>query len=531
MAFQDVAQSSAAVFISINAFINGELIPIVDLDGEFSYKYSMDDPDKCTFTVRTSDLSLIDSPQLQEQVELRVIWGYAGGPFSPTRKVFIENLRYSYEDFGVIIKVEALDKGANLSKGSKNTVYANKTINEIAEDVASRNNLKYSMVPFEDADTGDVSVYGFYKTDGAREGFNLDTGKGYSVAVPAIESTAVQQFAVFEKVISNYPQANNTDKFMLDDLLNQAEGGPYYAETRDDTLTIKKKNLSGKPVKSYTYKGERGELLSFEPESKSLSKGSKSTKIKSGAWDEENKEFYSSEATEYSDDNTRLGEEIDLPPDGVTSENLGFVGDDGLIHFDDLDGSSDVPGIIDHNIPVIKNINTASEGFKMEVKPGVYNYIPATENTAINIQAFDFFSPEEYGSYLQGNTGTKDSIPNEANNARTNSALDKNPGSCDILGEPALENNQIITIMGVSKKHTGNYLITDCEHTIGNTYITTCKLKRNAVGRVSEGNPQKASTSDIKKETNNQVGASDIDDSIELKVVEAEGIFVLPDDI
>ena len=289
---------------------------------------------------------------------------------------------------------------------------------------------------------------------------------------------------------------------VLEDLLNQAEGGPYIAETRDDTLTIKKKNLNAKPIKSYTWKGEDGKLLTFKPETKNKAQGTKSTKVKVGSWDEENKEFYEADATEWTDDNARLGEEVNLPPDEHTAE------------LQELANSSDSPFALEdleYKIAVPKKISTASESFKVRDVTNSYDkYIPAVENTAIQIQTFDFFNQFEYGDYLQGKEVNKEKVPAEGNNKRTNQALENNPGTCSIEAEPMLECDMVITILGVAKKHEGNYYIDECTHSIGQTYVVDCKLKRNGTGRVNETNATKIDATQLSKNVNTQVGADNI---------------------
>jgi hypothetical protein len=51
----------------------------------------------------------------------------------------------------------------------------------------------------------------------------------------------------------------------------------------------------------------------------------------------------------------------------------------------------------------------------------------------------------------------------------------------EILGDPALNINTIITLKGVAESHMGNWLITQVTHEISgkSSYITTCKLLKN----------------------------------------------------
>lgn len=494
--------ASKVVFVSIQAYIKGELKALIYEFDYFRYRYKNNGPDECEFNFKTSDLSVVDADYLQEQVELRVSWGTLGGAVSKTRKVYIEELAYEYLDFGVEISIKAFDKGLSLNKGKSRRVINDKTIDETAAMLAELNGIKYSPIGFSEEGSDETYQIGYYDTDGKREGFTIDDGLGKYIQFPAVDNTAVAKFAVFEKKIPTVVQANNSDKYVLDDLLDNAEGGPYIAETRDDTLTIKKKNFSAKPVKTYTYKGETGKLLNFKPETKGRKSIAGSGKITAGGWDESSKEFYEGDATELTDDNMRLGESVEMPPD------------ENSIKLAELAATSDNPDFaiqdLEYEISIPRKYSTATEAFKTKNDSGLDNYIPAIENTSVVMQTFDFLNRYEYGDYIATGEVNKEKVAPIANNKRTNAVLEKNPGSCKIEAEPELESNMVITILGVSKKHSGNYYIEECEHVIQNDYIVSCSLKRNGSGNVDNNNPTKVLVEDISKTTNSNVGPDEI---------------------
>lgn len=496
--------------VSIFAFYNNTSVQLEKIEG-FSYKYNIEEPDVCKFTYKTERIQEVDEPYLQEKVELRVFWGYADGKVSKTRKVYIDSIDYNYTDYGVELSIQAKDKGANLSKGKRSKVKAETTIDELLREMAEENNLKYSPIPLEvDEQTGESTVAAYIDTNGSRQGYLKYNDLGPIQAYSAIENTAVREFAVFEKKV-NFIQANKTDKASVEDLLSEVEGGPYVLETRDDTVTLNVRRLNSKPIKSYTYRGEDGELLSFKPQSSHKSSSIKSTKVSAGAWDEASKDFYISSSTEVDDTNTRLGEEVTLPED----DQLAQLIKDGVVDPSDETAIMDIEAA--YAVP--KKINTSKQSYK---DPTTGAYFPAVENTSVVIQTFDLFNPIEYGDYVTGKIQSGDEpevkVNSTAKNKRTTDSLDSNPGRCILLGDPDIECNQVITILGVGKKHEGNYFIESSEHSLDGSYTITCTLKRNGKGRISQDDITKVSTEDLNKPLNSEVGPDTVEggDYIEL---------------
>ena len=58
---------------------------------DFNYKYSQEEDDTCQITIQTKDNNLPDRPEFQENVILKVTWGYIGE--DKTINVHISNIR------------------------------------------------------------------------------------------------------------------------------------------------------------------------------------------------------------------------------------------------------------------------------------------------------------------------------------------------------------------------------------------------------------------------------------------------------
>ena len=183
------------VYASIQAFIKNELVKeFFEFEG-FKYVYKNSGPDECHFTLKLSDVTEVDEPYLQDNVELRVQWGYVGGELSKVRKVYIESLAYDYVDYGVEVEVKAMDKGASLSKGKKRKVIKDKTVDQIAQEMAELKGIKYSPIPVEFEGSDETILKGYYDTDGKREGFTIQNEETLYKAIPAIDNTSVKKLA------------------------------------------------------------------------------------------------------------------------------------------------------------------------------------------------------------------------------------------------------------------------------------------------------------------------------------------------
>src|SRR5688572_5356760 len=88
----------------------------------FKYTYDEQEPDECTFTVRSLDPTIPDLPEFQEKVELRITWGYIGGK-TKSRKIYIQDIKPSFEKTGVALEITATDKSIELRKSNSRRLH------------------------------------------------------------------------------------------------------------------------------------------------------------------------------------------------------------------------------------------------------------------------------------------------------------------------------------------------------------------------------------------------------------------------
>jgi len=93
-----------------------------------------------------------------------------------------------------------------------------------------------------------------------------------------------------------------------------------------------------------------------------------------------------------------------------------------------------------------------------------------------------------------------------AANWRDEANLKNNPGYIEAIGDPNIVKGKIITILGVGKKHSGNWYITKVEHLIGDgkSYMMRIDIVRQ--GSNIKVNNSYAGTDQTNKVLNKQIG-------------------------
>ncbi|WP_338761860.1 hypothetical protein WAF17_16415 [Bernardetia sp. ABR2-2B] len=102
----------------------------------------------------------------------------------------------------------------------------------------------------------------------------------------------------------------------------------------------------------------------------------------------------------------------------------------------------------------------------------------------------------EDGKLIQGSID-KSENDGLVNRIQEDKSLSNVTATLVVVGNPLLEENQVLTIAGVAKKHEGNWKIISVKDSIvaGDYYKTTCELRKNATSKsVTNVQPDKASS-------------------------------------
>lgn len=246
---------------------------------KFEYVYDEEEDDTCDITFEFESVSQMNLRYLAPHVILIVQWGYLapGGRVipSPKRKVAIRDITTSYERDKIQMEIKCTDLVAFMNNFRVNT--QNKYADPDAETKIQAHKdsenwfiewLKELIDGKFKATVTDKKKSFRMDSQGEIQNFEYDERTGrYQVAR---DNTAyeVKQLINFHaaKVINGAGQAikqNIRSQLRALDAI-EGLGGPYIADTTDDTIHIRQRNFHQMPFKNYTYGGGHGELITFK---------------------------------------------------------------------------------------------------------------------------------------------------------------------------------------------------------------------------------------------------------------------------
>jgi hypothetical protein len=484
----------------------------------FRYMHSEKADDASSIVIESLDPNLPDNPALQENCKIQLLWGYVGGTISGKRSVYIFDIHTSYDAQGVRMELKCYDRLSYLKMTSSTKVHSG-TVDDIAQSIADENGLELSS-----GEASDTIVPGFNT-----EAPFIRQDSGY--VSQAVDNTAVN--------VRGYivPQANMSDFKMLRDVLDKKPGGPWVLEGRDDSMIIRTRNFNQTPLRTYKWKSEPGFLLSFVPESKNKSHRASSANLNVSGWNPELKSYIEGDIGQVHDRDAVLNNYVETS-DRTLNQTSGKDSDANNIQDDveqveplnseSLDSDtaqeeriteSDQPDIEDTTSVddsdtedsttavgspwKVRRINTESPAIKQDT--GLTSQ--ATDNTAVIISSKIFLKPD-LSEKLHTIEQDEEGISAEALNKRKEEELAKNAANAVVIGDPQLVSGKVVTILNVSKKHSGNYYITQVEHVleVPSGYICNMQLTRN--GDNING-PGKVKSTTLDKVVNNTIGNTD----------------------
>ena len=535
--------------IFVRAYYNNEELP--DAIENLVYSASEEESDECTFTVKSSRIDCVDMPYYQDKAEITVIWGYTNTDVIAKRILTILDVAPTFEKGNVTLRVIASEKGRKLKFSSSDKVHSNTSLIGVAKEIADKHGLKAKIqVPSTDAKTPkkenenvDQILYNLrnlgekitipnnqpyfkrqfeeievtedlvklLKEDAIRKRQLDQVSKDlYGVPFSRLTERGPTGLEDYRKKIVLYkvaqmkkypsvPQANKSDAQILSELGKKETGGPFFAETRDNDLIIKRRNYNQKPYKSYQYKGDEGNFIEFTVDSKNRGHKGGSTNVQFGSWDGLNKRWYEGNANTFND---------------VVADTLAKY-QDMVDKYKDLDKKA--PGLIlgykeftkelGSNKSFISGniIGTSALSDETRVKKDFKIPIFAIDKIKVlegKIEALTKISPNK--KLVDANNDGIDDAYQQASNIRNLAELNRNRFSAKIIGDTNLWPGMIITILGIGKKYSGNFYIREVEHDLSKDYMVTLRLGR--VGNNIKNGEDSVSTEESGKKLNTQIG-------------------------
>lgn len=231
-----------------------------------------------------------------------------------------------------------------------------------------------------------------------------------------------------DTIHNSLPQGSKTDFELLKYLASIEKNGSFHFYIKGDTLFFTRKKMDKTPRRLFIYRDNSptAQMISFKPALRESSQSRESVSMKAVGFNPiEQKTKEVSLTPEKAKDNVKLGNSI------MT-----------------YDANAKPLGIL--------SSRQNQENTKNEAK----KEIPILPMPDMDL----------------GN------ITNKANKKHKSSGEKILVATLTIEGDPTLQINEIITIQGVAKIHTGNWYIEKIKHTISNSgYITTLELTKNAI--------------------------------------------------
>lgn len=514
----------------------------------FKYKHSEEDDECCEVNIRRDDRNAPDLPEFQEGAQWSVLWGYIGGNQSRVHKIYLQELKWDFDDQNILLTASFTERAQSLKQRSTSKVYVKTSILEILHDMAKVHGLTpYVEIPGQftkpkqnpytgshPADTKDIdtnnkswqpkqitikkeplkieitdSVVAIMKSYAEKQVAQkeLDTSlfgadsadirqaqspaSGAQVPIPSQSNQRedIRNLLTSFNTYANIPQANRSDKQLLNELVRRQPDGPFFIDSHDDVVILKRRHFDKPSHRSFYWADTKGELLAFQPESKNRSKKGTSVAVTYQGYDKLGKTFFktSTDANNESAQNT-LAKTQEIPTDlngfkifketpnpsnnssslAANLELWNAIAFDpsnsrGLLNRGQFDTRHDATNVV-KVFPAYINTLTGKDVLHDDLQrmpAPLTNNVVVTDPTATN---------------------PSDALTNAGNNRR-GGELKNNPGYIEIIGDPTIEKGQIITILGVSKKYSGNYYIKTVTHDVDGykSYITRCDIVRQGV--------------------------------------------------
>lgn len=488
---------------------------------KFQYEYFEEGDDVCTLGIQSDDRGEPDKPYWQEKAELKIIWGYLDnngtteGQISPVRKIFVQQVKWRYSGNGIEGTIECTEKAVSMKYTDSQEVHSNESLLSLAKKMADKHNVNpylelvpgefndyYApVVPGETADNywkrnrdainkrdlnkiidatnknpDSVKVLITQQTvDWAKNyahthrevngHFNHDRDSAYISSLQFDPDKLAQKFNIYPSI----PQANKTDKQLLEETASREGNGPWLVDTRDGDLTIKKRNFKQTPYKSYIFGGDEGSLLEFTPMSKNRGRIADSQNVGFSNWDAMNKTPFWGNANALPDDNETLVKTRKMYTFYKNAENHG-LGNNDIEQMTPTIGTSSNIGEYQVDAKADNTLNYKKVNLKKGIKVSdAVNILKAAlddvYNQSINNNQYNPLGNDPQSAF------------DMASNARRNAELKMNPATAQIYGDPNLKTGILITIMEVSTKFSGNHYVTKATHTIDqNGYMVNLEM-------------------------------------------------------
>ena len=439
-------------------------IPIASFITDFEYTFDEENDDECKISFQFLIPSQIDHEIFQEDIVLRVQWGYIlpDGEIikANIRTVAIRDIAPSYSENGIKLVLSCTDLVSYLKNVRGN----------FASD--SNNFVDWLQEILNDEYKATVTVAGevIAMTQTEARPFKYDEN-GVLFASDNARSLKSNFLRTKESIVGGKGKALKAE---ILEKLTGSKAGPAYLDGRDDTINIVVRNFNQKPTLEFNAYGSHHEVISFKAKSNLV-------KIKEdgGETSTVNPETKKVETTQVGMTPTLVDDTI------ITEEQVGQVFNKLTEAWQlSIDNPTDAP-VVD-NFIFTKKIQTGIMGsqdnldgntaVETGVRVGTLKWKVRTKSI-INLPGFQKLIKEQT---------LKDYILKKIER--------KFECTMEVIGDPSIRTSTMFNVEGLSKRDNGKWYITKVEHKLD--------LKRGYVCTISGiKKPTFLGTQYISKET------------------------------
>lgn len=260
----------------------------------FKYKYDEENDDECKIKIRVVKQEQLNNPIFNVDTKLKVQWGYVlpQGKIlkSHLRLVCIRDKEKDYKADGITLELICTDAISYLKNIRCTMVSDHDNLGDFIQEIGQG---KYKATITVKGKTKLIAKQNFKKPQIIEDKTPIEKLK--EIPKPGIndidsrnKQKSIDNWNKFDKNIKeNFEWYKEPDKVIkgkskaipqeIEDRLNEEPGGPYYLNTRDDSINIIKRDFNQVPFAKYTYAGGHGELIEFKPKSKVIKTNSDET--------------------------------------------------------------------------------------------------------------------------------------------------------------------------------------------------------------------------------------------------------------
>lgn len=468
----------------------------------FRYVYSEEGDDICELDLQSDNQNMADEDTWEVRSELQILWGYIGEPsMTITRKVYVQDTRWTYGDVveGFIV---CTDKAHSLSFDSSPEVFNDSTLPHIVKKVADKHDLKVKVgIIKESAVISDVLAIANWEKELAEnrrvekltqvfvdftlwdKSYNKNKDS-WKYSAQAADNQTINKNTVLPNNFNIYksiPNGRTNLRIFMQKLAMREKGGNTVIDTRDDTITIRKRNFMQASYKSYHYRGAPNEIVEFAPEYRNRRRSNASNEMNFNGWDGANKEFYDGNTNTKGDNSSdalsKLQYQISYLK-GLPSSDIV-----GTFQLDPLNGQMRYNKNRPKRLNYYKQNATVGGAAAFQTfadQTNTYKDINIPITVGEEIAILETMIANQGKSLYDPTSNNPYDTFNNAANARREADLNRNPATLSIEGDPHIEVGIVVTIIGSAKKHAGNYYVIESEHEIaGDSYLTQMQLVRD----------------------------------------------------